>query len=221
MKVTWGRATVTKAEAPHPVVSHEDKPSHPVKKVDQEQQIVWGEVYVPDVPDSQNDFMTAASIREMAYRFMQKGDMFAIDTGHDQEKNGSYIVESFIARDGDPNFIPGSWVLGVKVEDPEKWAMVKSGELNGFSVDGRAMQEDVVLVIDVPEVITGRTTSSVDHDHEFYVRFGEDGKINGYTDPGPDGFSHKILRGTMTEEANGHSHLFSFAELILGVELAS
>jgi Putative phage serine protease XkdF len=30
-----------------------------IKKADEELQVVWGEVYAPGIPDSQDDFMTA------------------------------------------------------------------------------------------------------------------------------------------------------------------
>jgi len=107
-----------------------------IKKVDQEEQVVFGEVYAPSFPDSQGDFMSSEEIKKMAYNFLRKGVPSNIDVNHTQQPSGSYVVESFIAREGDPTFIPGSWVLGVKVPDPQVWRMVKSGELNGFSLDG-------------------------------------------------------------------------------------
>ena len=113
-----------------------------ISKVDAELQIVYGEVYAPDFPDSEGDYMTRETIREMAHTFMRKSLGGNIDVQHSQERSGAYVVESFIARDDDSVFIPGSWVIGVKVPDPELWAQIKSGELNGFSLDGKAMRVD-------------------------------------------------------------------------------
>ena len=88
-----------------------------LRKCDEELQIVYGEVYAPGFPDSQGDFMTAESIREMAHEFMRKGLVDKIDLNHTQVESGCYVVESFIARDDDTVFIPNSWVLGVHVYD--------------------------------------------------------------------------------------------------------
>jgi hypothetical protein len=74
-----------------------------------------GEVYSPDFPDSQGDYMTAEEIRLMAYRFMAKGEPYRIDKEHDKKECGAFVVESFIARENDPDFISGSWVIGVHI----------------------------------------------------------------------------------------------------------
>lgn len=196
--------------------------SVPLKKLDDEQQIVYGEVYAPDFPDSQGDYMTRESIQEMAHEFMRKGLVSKIDLHHTQQESGCYVVESFIARDDDTIFIPGSWVLGVKVPDPVVWAMIKSGELNGFSLDGFGVRVDTVLEIEMPDVIEGRTDVVDDHDHDFYVRFDRDGNfLGGMTGPGPDGHRHKIVRGTVTEEERDHEHRFSFVEGVLSATLAA
>ena len=44
-----------------------------ISKLDHELQVVYGEVYAPGFPDSQGDFMTRETIREMAFEFMRKG----------------------------------------------------------------------------------------------------------------------------------------------------
>jgi len=191
----------------------------PIKKADDELQIVWSEVYAPGVPDSQGDFMSRESIREMAYEFMRKGLVTKIDLNHTQQESGCYVVESFIARDDDPIFIPGSWVLGVKVPDPEIWRMVKSGELNGFSFDGVGIRRETEIELYIPETIEGETDEVDGHRHRFFVKYDEEGRfLGGYTSPGPDGHVHKILRGTITEEENGHAHRFSFVEVMVNAE---
>jgi hypothetical protein len=196
--------------------------ARPIKKSDEELQIVWGEVYAPDFPDSQNDYATRDTIRKMAYGFMQKGDMFAIDTGHSRKQSGACIVESFIARDDDPTFIPGSWVLGVRVPD-EEWALVKSGELNGFSMDGFGVRVETVLEIEMPNRVTGECIKAEDgHTHMFWVKYDDEGNfVGGDTDEGPDGHRHKILRGTCTEVSNGHSHRFSFVEGMMNAQISN
>lgn len=194
--------------------------SVPIKKLDDEQQLVFGEVYAPGFPDSQGDFMSAETIQDMAHEFLRKGLVKSIDTNHDRELSGCYVVESFIARPDDTLFIPGSWVLGVKIPDPEIWALVKSGELNGFSLDGSAVRVDTTLEIEMPLVLTGETDETDGHKHKFTVRFDHEGNfLGGATEPGPDGHVHRISRGTVTDKESGHSHRFSFVEGILNVQV--
>jgi hypothetical protein len=49
-------------------------------------------------------------------------------------------VESYIApasfRMGQQDVPAGAWVLGVHIADRDVWSKVKSGELNGFSIQG-------------------------------------------------------------------------------------
>ena len=189
------------------------------KKLDGEEQIVFGEVYAPGFPDSQGDFMTPDEIKKMAYNFMRKGLTSNIDTNHSQQPNGSYIAESFIAREDDPVFIPGSWVIGVKVPDQAVWQMVKSGELNGFSLDGIGVRTPANLAIDMPELLKGETDKVGNHNHSFTVKFDDVGNfLGGDTSPGPDGHVHRIVRGTVTEPSLGHSHRFSFVEGVLNAQ---
>ena len=191
-----------------------------IKKLDQEEQIVFGEVYAPRFPDSQGDFMTPDEIRKMAYNFLRKGVTSNIDVNHSQKQSGSYVVESFIAREDDPIFIPGSWVIGVKVPDPAIWRMVKSGELNGFSLDGLGIRHETTFEIEMPELLKGETDSIGGHLHVFTVKFDEDGNfLGGVTDPGPNGHVHQIVRGTVTESADNHTHRFSFVEGVLNAQV--
>jgi hypothetical protein len=193
-----------------------------IKKLDQEEQLVFGEVYAPGFPDSQGDFMTPEQIKKMAYNFMRKGAMSNIDTHHDQRPNGSYVVESFIARKDDPIFIPGSWVIGVKVPDSAVWRMVKSGELNGFSLDGLGVRTEKTFVVEMPELLKGETDDVRNHRHQFVVKFDKEGNfLGGYTNPGPNGHVHQIVRGTVTEMADHHTHRFSFVEGVLHAQADS
>jgi hypothetical protein len=104
------------------------------KAADDELQIVWGEVYVGDVLDSQGEFMTIDTVRKSAYEFMIAGRTLSIDVQHDNKSYKAYLVETFISRKGDPIYIPDAWVVGVYVEDRVLWQAIKDGDLNGFSL---------------------------------------------------------------------------------------
>ena len=188
-------------------------------KFDDEKQLAYGEVYIPMVPDSQGDFMTAAEIEKMAHGFMMDGLLRGVDTEHDLEDNGSVVVESFIARKGDPDFIEGSWVAVVKVTD-ELWPLVKSGELGGFSMYGKGERVPTYITIEVPDdgIVKGETDSAEDHTHVFMLRFDDAGNFLGGQTNEVNGHSHGIKKGTVTEDAGPegqeHRHRFSFVEAL-------
>lgn len=112
-----------------------------ISKVDEQKQIVWGAVYVPYEVDTQGDWMTPEEIEKMAYRFMKNLRLFKIDTHHDEVENGCYVVESFIAREGDPDFEPGSWVVATKITDDDIWQAIMDGEITGYSMQGFGTRE--------------------------------------------------------------------------------
>jgi hypothetical protein len=217
-------ATLLKAAlSPAGKVVLQDRPVHDLKnisitKTDDELQIVWGEVYAPGYPDSQGDFATEDTVRQMAYTFMKNQAMTNIDLNHSREDCGAYIVESFVARDGDPIFLKGSWVIGVHIPDAEQWSMVKSGDLNGFSLDGMGLRIPTNLEIELPEYLKGETDGE-DHKHMFQVQFSETGQFLGGETDVVDGHSHKIIKGTVTEDGGDppHNHRFSWVDGILKV----
>lgn len=180
----------------------------------EEQRIVWAEVYAPMIPDSDGEYMDADTIRDMAYKFMKAMKLDQIDKQHTNElSDGAAVVESFIARKGDPLFIEGAWVVGVHIPDDEDWAKVKKGEINGFSIEAFVHKTPVEVEVEIPPVIQGTTMKAEDgHTHKFYVAYDEDGKFMGGRTDAVEGHSHVIKRGTVTEEAEGHSHRFSHVD---------
>lgn len=106
------------------------------KKADLQKRIVYGEVYVPNEKDSQGQWMTAEEIEKMAHRFMENLRLTKIDKQHDWDPDEGVVVESFIARPGDPDFTPGAWVLGTKILKEETWQAILKGEINSYSMAG-------------------------------------------------------------------------------------
>lgn len=184
----------------------------PIKKSDNELQVAYAEVYPPGVPDSDNEYMTEEEVRKMAHKFMVSGAMNRIDTNHDNQANGSYVVESFIARKGDPDFIAGAWVVGVHIPDPEVWAKVKNNELNGFSLEALVSKVEGQLELEIPEKVFGMTDAQYGHTHVFEVAFKEDGTFLGGVTDEVDGHSHRINHGTVTVQSADHAHRFSYVE---------
>ncbi|MBS7812358.1 XkdF-like putative serine protease domain-containing protein [Roseococcus pinisoli] len=186
-----------------------------VKKADAVLRLVYGEVYAPGVPDSQGDVMTAEEIRKMAHGFVSAGLVNAIDEEHNQTESGTVVVESFIARKGDPDFIEGAWVLGVRCPQ-DVWERVEKGELNGFSFDGFGERHPTIVTMDIPDRLSGQTTKNHEHEHTFVVKYDKDGVFLGGQTDEVDGHWHIIKRGTVTETSGAapHAHRFSFVEAI-------
>lgn len=186
-----------------------------IAKIDADKQLAYGEVYIPMIPDSQGDFMTVEEIEKMAHRFMKDGNLRGVDTQHDLSDNGSIIVESFIVRKNDPDFIEGSWVAAVWVAD-DIWPLVKSGELGGFSMYGKGERIPTMITIEVPEngILKGETDDYEDHTHLYTLRFDNEGNFLGGDTNVVKGHSHRITKGTVTEEEDDHRHRFSFVEAL-------
>ena len=181
-----------------------------------EKRMVWAEVYAPNRPDSDGEFMSAQTIEKMAHDFLRNGRTKMVDVQHNNQTTpGIEVVESFIARKGDPDFLEGSWVIGVHIPDDTIWGLVKKGEINGFSVEAVVAKEPVDVEIELPPVVTGLTTKSEEHQHKFYVTFDQEtGALLGGTTDAVDGHVHVIKGGTVTEEAAGHRHRFSSVDLV-------
>lgn len=177
------------------------------KGLNTEEQIVYGEVYAPGILDAHGDVMPAKDIKKMAHDFMQLSyAQNAIDTNHDQQSNGAYPVESFIAREGDPDYTPGAWVLGVKIADSQLWEMVKKGDLNGYSFQARVYKRPKYVEIEVESDNFLRTEEAAGHTHFAYIELDENGRVLGGMTSLDYGHKHNITAGTATEKADGHAH---------------
>jgi len=110
-----------------------------INKDEEEQKLVYGVVYEPDVVDAHGDFMTAAEIEKAAHQFLK--DARNIDKQHDFNAGVGEVVESYIAPAdftiGEEEIKKGSWVLVTKASD-EIWEEIKKGEITGYSMAGTA-----------------------------------------------------------------------------------
>lgn len=177
---------------------------------------VYGVVYVPEMIDTDGETMTAQDVKKMAHDFLASGRVKNIDLQHNGKRTGAEVVESFIARAGDPDYPEGAWVLGVRIKDGPLWEAVKRGEINGFSFAGKVNRVVVQgVTVAKARVVIGMTEENTDgpppHTHSFYVEFDEDGQVvMGMTDE-VQGHVHAILAPVVTEEAEDHAHRFFVA----------
>lgn len=200
----------------------EHRPGRIVKK-NEALQLVTAEVYLPNFPDAHGDFMTPEEIRKMAHRFLAEGRTGQVDVDHDNDTSrGMRIVESFIARKDDPDFIADSWVVTIHVADPDTWSKVQKGEINGLSMQAEVFVREKVLDLpDIPEEVSGTTFDGSGgnlHSHGFSVRFDADGNFRGGVTTITDGHRHEIRSRSVTEPGgeDGHRHRYSFQDQVLG-----
>lgn len=180
------------------------------------EQVVMGELLIPDVPNSYGDIYTRESIKEFCYEFAMRG--FGIDVNHDNvdvnAAGGVYVVESFIVRAGDPDFIEGSWVIAMKILDDAIWQQVLDGEINGFSYEALVTMMPVLLQNLRNRTVAGITSPDLfdGHTHAYTVVLDPLNKpISGGTGE-TDGHSHAITEHTYTGIAEGHAHRYQVLE---------
>lgn len=179
------------------------------------ERVVFGEVLVPETPNVYNDYWTKESIRHAAYLFAQQG--YGIDLNHDNiDLTGIkvIVVETFIARPGDPDFIEGSWVVGMKILDDDLWEAVLNNEINGYSYEAIVEFMEATLTIEDDGIRVGVTEPDINdgHVHEFLVMVDEENRpISGGTSE-TDGHSHVITTHTVTDEADGHTHRYNLVQ---------
>ncbi len=190
------------------------KPHFVIRNDGEWERVVIGEVLIPGVPNVFGDYWTTESIREAMYAFMQEG--FGIDVEHDNVDvtGGVSVIECFQAREGDTEFIPGSWVVGMHIADEDLWARVLAGDINGFSYEALVSFTQATLVVDDDGTRQGTTSPAIEdgHTHEFAVLVGEDNRpISGGTST-DHGHSHTITKHTVTDEAAGHVHRYTLVQ---------
>jgi len=120
---------------------------------DAERQIISGPAMVADTlifrSDENGDynvFFSKETISKIALKFFKKDYQKNLNLFHDPALplDGVTIFESFVsdkARGVEPmaafdDLPDGTWFISAKVENPEVWAKIKSGEVKGFSVEG-------------------------------------------------------------------------------------
>jgi len=180
------------------------------------ERLVMAEVMVPDIPNVYGDVYTREAIRDFCHEYARQG--YGVDVNHDQldvRDVDVYVCETFIVRPGDPDFIEGSWVVGMKIISDDLWAKVLSGEINGYSIEALCEMQPVVFQNLRNRQIVGVTEPDPydGHTHTFTAVLDSINRpIAGGTGV-TNGHSHRIVSHTVTEFATGltgksHSHRY-------------
>ena len=180
------------------------------------EQVVMAEVLVPNVVNNWGDIYTVESIKEFAYEYARQG--YGLDVEHSQQDvNGVdyYVVESFLVREGDPDFIAGSWVVAVKIINDDLWQQILDGEINGFSYEAVVSMLPVTVTLATTHTVIGVTAPHPDdgHTHDYMILVdAQHNPIAGGTGE-TNGHSHTISVHTVTDVADGHNHRFQVIAL--------
>lgn len=116
-----------------------------IVKRDDEQHLVTGVVLQPDMPDAQDDVMTAAEIEKAAHAYMKQGAQVRVQHGDGTTAGYADVVESWTApqdiKFGEEIVKAGAWLMTMHVPDDNVWAQVKAGDFTGFSPRGIGYRE--------------------------------------------------------------------------------
>ena len=126
----------------------------------EDQRIVVGPAMIPDMeilrkyddgPDKGKPYWVRFSkevIAKIAEKFMRELRNGATNVEHDnQDPANSYVKETWLVETEDDKAntkynldVPvGTWMVAMRVQDPEVWKQIKAGQLNGFSIEGNFM----------------------------------------------------------------------------------
>lgn len=120
---------------------------------DPQRQIVSGPAMVPDtliyrrdLAGEYNVFFSKETIEKIALKFFKKDYQKNLNLFHDPNLpiQGVTIFESFVSdksrgiqpMKGFEDLPDGTWFISAKVENPDVWNKIQTGEVKGFSVEG-------------------------------------------------------------------------------------
>lgn len=183
------------------------------KNIQSDRQIVYGQVYVPNILDTHGEMMLPEAVEQMGHRFMATLKNDQIDLMHNNRVVKATVIESWIQREESDMYTVGAWVIGLKIDDSQLWTDIKSGKYNGFSVDTWITKVDATVEVTFLPQVFGFTQKTDGHEHAFFIQVDEFGNIEkGWTSVEKDGdgnlHSHSIIYGTATELTNMHGHRF-------------
>lgn len=111
---------------------------------DDEKHIVTSVALRADYPIYRNDngreyyiVFTKENILKLVEKFFKDEKTKNVNLEHSIQVDGCYLIESYFA--GEENIFGvsvGSWIVSYKVENEDVWNKIKSGQFNGFSIEG-------------------------------------------------------------------------------------
>ena len=137
-------------------------PKHSFEKMEyyfasEDQQIVVGPAMIPDMEILRKDEegkpyyvrFSKAVVQKIAEKFMMELRNHDTNIQHDATDSAhSFVMETWIVENEEDKAnslygfeVPvGTWMVKMRVQDPETWKQIKAGKLKGFSIEGNFME---------------------------------------------------------------------------------
>jgi hypothetical protein len=116
-----------------------------------DKQIITGPALIPDLEIIRKDDdgepyyikYSKDQIEKIAQKFFKLKDNYSVNKDHkNNQAEDTFIFESWIVGENDKSKdlgfdVPqGTWMVSMKVDNPELWQQIKSGKYKGFSIEG-------------------------------------------------------------------------------------
>jgi len=128
----------------------------------EDQQIVVGPAMIPDMEILRKDEegkpyyvrFSKEVVQKIAEKFMMELRNHDTNIQHDStDPAHSFVMESWIVENSEDKAnslygfeVPvGTWMVKMRVQDPETWKQIKAGKLKGFSIEGNFMEREDYL----------------------------------------------------------------------------
>ena len=122
-----------------------------LKEVNKEKRILMGAALIPNktilrVQNNQEYYIyfSKETVRQGSELFLKRGNQAESTLEHDSKLTGLTVVESWIVEDKEKDKtalhgidVPvGTWMVSIKVDNPEVYNFAKQGVVKGFSIEG-------------------------------------------------------------------------------------
>lgn len=110
-----------------------------------EENILTGVVAIPDMIISRGDhfvYFSSSTIKKMVQKYSKQNFFSQVNTEHSTPVKGCYVFESWLTGKQDKaielgfNVPENTWMISMKVENPDLWLQAKQGDFTGFSLEG-------------------------------------------------------------------------------------
>ncbi len=112
----------------------------PIVKADKKLQVGYAPVLIPGWTDSQGDSITSEQIQKSAHDYMTESRQADLQHKKVLSKKDAHPVESWLLQKdekfGNEVYPAGTWMVGMKVDNPDIWDKIEKGEITGFSIRG-------------------------------------------------------------------------------------
>lgn len=177
-----------------------------LQAVDQDKRILIGASLVPNRPIYRTDgeeewyvHISQETVKQVAYKFMRQGYQHNTTFQHESDLDGNVVVESWIVEsETDKSYQyglnppVGTWMVAMHIGSQDFWEKyVKSGEVKGFSIEGR--------FLDAMRAEMSRSTIKSDKRY----KGGKKIEMESYSDY-PDAVKNNAKKGIELNEKNGN-----------------